>query len=361
MPPTTPPVYETAPSDIPNPDASVTASVASPAGTTPPVSETASTAATVNKLPNPVLEPRKKLRFSDDVLEVTGGKYISEVTLKLTNPTKRRMCAIVSGVGANDDVNQRYSLIMLQFDHEPLDTLGKKKSRVDSVQAQILKMQRLHGYIDNVCPDWPVENWAQREGVWQEAKELGLTTHNRLECVFEPPVSKIIPTPALTPVVTPTPAVTSSSVMSPTSAVMSTPAVTSTTVVTLTPVTTPTSAVTSTNVEMPTSAVTLTPVVMPTPAATPTPAVMSTPVVMIPTPSVTPDQQREQILQMVFYCQVYGAFHRLKPEQELQIHHLAISLYGPCLSCKREPAITCSVMHAARRLGKKYRPDSDSD
>jgi hypothetical protein len=37
-PPTTPPVYEMAPSDIPNPDAPVTASVASPTGTTPPVS-----------------------------------------------------------------------------------------------------------------------------------------------------------------------------------------------------------------------------------------------------------------------------------------------------------------------------------
>jgi hypothetical protein len=36
--PTTPPVYETAPSDILNPDAPVIASVASPAGTTSPVS-----------------------------------------------------------------------------------------------------------------------------------------------------------------------------------------------------------------------------------------------------------------------------------------------------------------------------------
>jgi hypothetical protein len=34
--PTTPPVYETAPSDITNLDAHVTVSVASPAGTTPP-------------------------------------------------------------------------------------------------------------------------------------------------------------------------------------------------------------------------------------------------------------------------------------------------------------------------------------
>jgi hypothetical protein len=49
MPPTTPPVYETAPSDIRNPDAPVSESVASPTGTMPPVSEVASSAATIDK------------------------------------------------------------------------------------------------------------------------------------------------------------------------------------------------------------------------------------------------------------------------------------------------------------------------
>jgi hypothetical protein len=53
--PTTPPVYETAPSDIPNPDAPITASVASPTGTTPPVSEATSSAATIDKPLDPIL------------------------------------------------------------------------------------------------------------------------------------------------------------------------------------------------------------------------------------------------------------------------------------------------------------------
>jgi hypothetical protein len=84
--PTTPPVYETAPSDISNPDAPVTASVALPAGMMPSVAEAASSAATIDKPPNPILEPSEKLRFSDNILEVT---------LKLTNPTEQWICTRV--------------------------------------------------------------------------------------------------------------------------------------------------------------------------------------------------------------------------------------------------------------------------
>jgi hypothetical protein len=96
MPPTTPPVYETAPSDIPNPDAPVTASVASPTGTMLPVSETASSAAAIDKPPNPILEPSEELRFSHNILEVT---------LKMANPTEPRICF---KVGTIADVMQCY-------------------------------------------------------------------------------------------------------------------------------------------------------------------------------------------------------------------------------------------------------------
>jgi hypothetical protein len=77
--PTMPPVYKTAPSDIPNPDAPVTAYVASPTGMTPPVSEAVSFVTTIGKPPDSIHEPSEELRLSDNVLEVT---------LKLTNPTE---------------------------------------------------------------------------------------------------------------------------------------------------------------------------------------------------------------------------------------------------------------------------------
>jgi hypothetical protein len=101
------------------------------------------------------------------------------------------------------------------------------------------------------------------------------------------------------------------------------------------------------------------------PSVTPTHAVTSTPVqfkkvLSIPIPSVTLDQQREQILQLAFSC-LNGlmSLENLTPEQALQIKQLANSLCRPCRSCKHA-AITCSMLHAAWILKKRYHVDSDS-
>jgi hypothetical protein len=65
---------------------------------TPPVSETASSAATVNKLPNPILEPSEELTFSDNVLKTT---------LKLINPTERE---ISFAVRTSNTIGPRYTI-----------------------------------------------------------------------------------------------------------------------------------------------------------------------------------------------------------------------------------------------------------
>jgi hypothetical protein len=257
----TPPASKTVSSDIPNLDAPVTVSVASPAGMTPPEKtnktkceeELASPMpsvpesvpaekVTIDKPPNPILEPSDKLRISDNVLEVT---------LKLTNPTEQRICFNV-GTNAND--NQRYSTIHC------IETLGPYLTTNATVKYIVLKhwvhillpkearsisftlrsFKRNNFFIIRTmyAPNrqksvYFFENKDQWDGVWREAIKLGLMTYNRLECVFEakpePPVSEIMPTPA----------VTSTSVKTPTPAVMTTPVVTSTSAVTSTSVITP--------------------------------------------------------------------------------------------------------------------------
>jgi hypothetical protein len=126
-----PPVYEMAPSDIPNPDAPVITSVVLPTGTMPPVLEAALSAATIDKPLNPILEPSEKLRFSDNVLEVT---------VKLTNPMERRICLRVE---ASADIDQRYGGV------DGRGILDSKEAAL--VSFTLLQTQRLLYYSDNVC------------------------------------------------------------------------------------------------------------------------------------------------------------------------------------------------------------------
>jgi hypothetical protein len=80
-----------------------------------------------------------------------------------------------------------------------------------------------------------------------------------------------------------------------------------------------------------------------------------------PVPSVTPDQRREQILQLALsHSDGLMPYENLTLEQMLQIQQLAYYLCGLCVLCGRAE-VTCNLMHAAWRLEKKYRPDSDSD
>jgi hypothetical protein len=71
---------------------------------------------------------------------------------------------------------------------------------------------------------------------------------------------------------------------------------------------------------------------------------------VIPSATPTPDQQREQILQLALMVgRVNGLM--LTPEQELQINQLANSLCGPCPICRSDCG---SYIHAAWRLQKRY-------
>jgi hypothetical protein len=169
--PIKPPVYETTPSDIPNPDAPVTASVASPTGTMPPVSEAASSAATIEKNPNspdnnPILKPSEKLRFSDNVLEVT---------LKLTNPTEQRIHCC-EDAGANANINQRYKVF---------GTLGPKATGSISFMPKSFKRDNYIVIRTMHTPDRNQIELDQWNDVWPQAIGLGLTTYNKLKWVFE--------------------------------------------------------------------------------------------------------------------------------------------------------------------------------
>jgi hypothetical protein len=72
---------------------------------------------TIDKPPNPILEPSEELRFSDNVLEVTR---------KLTNPMEWR---IFFRVGTIADINQRYNYAMFTATAMVLDPKERKLIR----------------------------------------------------------------------------------------------------------------------------------------------------------------------------------------------------------------------------------------
>jgi hypothetical protein len=166
------------------------------------------------------------------------------VTLKLINSTERRICLRVR---TNADVGQRYGFGLEELDPKEAGSVSFKLLDGDFKRNDLFIIRTMY------APDFDFKNKDQWHNIWQEAIKLGLTTYNKLECVFE-----------AKPEITPT------SVMTSTPVVMPTPAATST------PVIMPTPAVTSTSVKTPTSAVRLTSVMTSTPIMTPISAVIST-------------------------------------------------------------------------------------
>jgi hypothetical protein len=116
----------------------------------------------------PILEPNEELRFPDNVLEVNQ---------KLTNTTCFTICTQLES-WSTDNGSYNFSdgsRLSPKATSSMSITLSDGKFR----SGDFFMIWTMH------TPGFAFKSWDHWDGVWWKALKLGLTTYNRLECMFE--------------------------------------------------------------------------------------------------------------------------------------------------------------------------------